>query len=229
MKLLHVRLAGWTATFRLPLIYSGTGLTAPMPPYSTLLGLVGNLLGRQIEPHETRIGYVFRSSGTSYDLETTRRLEMQKDGRLKSQTVPGIAKRQFHTNPILDLYLDNTSFREAFEYPANAPCMGRSQDLAWLTEIAPSTRVEEVEAEPRTEGIVRGTLIPFPQPGATGVILPLPDYINNDQTGFTREVGRVSKFQAVRYETPARIARPDLFHADGMADDEVVYLRSLVA
>src|ERR1044072_4487492 len=97
MKLLHVRLEGWTATFRLPLIYSGTGLTAPVPPFSTLLGLVGNLAGREIAAYETRIGYVFRSSGTAYDLETTRRLEMdKKSGRLKAQNVPGIARRQFH-------------------------------------------------------------------------------------------------------------------------------------
>jgi CRISPR-associated protein Cas5t len=225
MKLLYIRLEGWTATFRLPLIYSGTGLTAPMPPYSTLLGLIGNLAARQMTPSETRIGYIFRSEGTSYDLETTRRLEMGKDGRLKSQIVPGIVKRQFHVRPSIDLFLDNLSLLSAFESPANVPCLGRSQDLAWITKI------KEVDAKPRETGILRGTLIPFPQPGATGVILPLPDYINNDQTGFTREVGRVSKFQAVRYETPVQVTRPDLFQVDveGMATDEVVYLRSLLS
>lgn len=220
MRLLHARLEGWTATFRLPLIYSGTGLTAPMPPYSTLLGLIGNLAGRPIAPDETRIGYVFRSAGTSYDLETTRRLEMQKDGRLKTQPVPGIAKRQFHVRPILELYLDNLTLREAFESPANVPCMGRSQDLAWIT------KVEEVEAEPRGEGVVRGTLIPFPQPGATGIILPLPDYLINDQMGYTREAGRISKFQSVRHENPALITRADLFHVGGDTN-EVIYLRAL--
>lgn len=222
MKLLHAHLEGWTATFRLPLIYSGTGLTAPMPPYSTLLGLIGNLAGRQIGPDETCIGYIFRSAGTSYDLETTRRLEM-KDGRLKSQSVPGIAKRQFHIRPSLDLYLDNLTLREVFESPANVPSMGRSQDLAWIMSV------REVEAEPCGEGIVKGTLVPFPQPGASGIILPLPDYLDNDQTGFTREVGRVSKFQAVRYEAPAKIARSDLVHVEGMAVNEAIYLRLLKA
>ena len=223
MKLLHARLQGWTATFRLPLIYSGTGLTAPLPPYSTILGLIGNLVGRQIAPDETRIGYIFRSTGTSYDLETSRRLEMDKDGRLKAQSVPGIAKRQFHIRPTLDLYLDNIALRPAFDLPANVPCLGRSQDLAWITLI------EEIEAEPCATGIVRGTLIPFPQPGATGVILPLPDYMHNDQTGFTRSVGRVSKFQAVRYDTPVQITRTDLFRVDGLAENEAIYLRSLMA
>jgi CRISPR-associated protein Cas5t len=221
MKLLHIHLTGWSATFRLPLIYSGTGLTSPVPPYSTILGLIGSLAGREIAPDETRIGYVFRSSGTSYDLETTRRLELQKNGRLKAQTVTGIGKRQFHTRPSLDLYLDNLSFRAWFDYPANPPCLGRSQDLAWIT------KVEELAAESRTEGIVRGTLLPFPQAGATGVILPLPDYLINNQQGFTREVGRVTKFQAVRYETPAQIQRTDLYQVAGRPDGEVVYLRAL--
>lgn len=224
MKLLHARLGGWTATFRLPLIYSGTGLTAPVPPFSTLLGLIGNLAGREIAPDETRIGYVFRSNGTAYDLETTRRLEMdKKSGRLKAQSVPGIARRQFHVRPSLDLYLDNLALREAFESPQNAPCLGRSQDLAWITQI------EEVEAEACESGTVRGTLVPFPQAGASGVILALPDYLINNRRGYTREVGRVSKFLAVRYENPAPVERADLYRLNDAKDGSVIYLRSLVA
>jgi len=133
-------------------------------------------------------------------------------------------KRQFHVRPTLDLYLDNTTLRASFDLPANVPCLGRSQDLAWIT------LVEEIGAEPRAAGIVRGTLVPFPQPGATGVILPLPDYLRNDQTGFTRTVGRVSKFQAIRYDTPVQITRADLFSCrGGWLKNEAIYLRSLMA
>lgn len=222
MKLLHVRLEGWTATFRLPLIYSGTALTAPVPPYSTLLGLIGNLAAREISPDETRIGYTFQSAGTSYDLETTRRLELDKSGRLKSQRVPGIATRQFHVRPTLDLYLDNLSFREAFESPANTPCLGRSQDVAWIK------KPEEVEAEPCAEGDVRGTLIPFPQPGASGQILNLPDYFINNQRGYTRRTGHMTKFLAVRFENPARITRNDLFKIKHKEGERIIYLHSCV-
>jgi CRISPR-associated protein Cas5t len=220
MKLLHARLEGWTATFRLPLIYSGTSLTAPVPPYSTVLGLLGNMAAREIAPNETRIGYVFRSRGTAYDLETTRRLEMDKSGRLKAQRVPGIAKRQFHVGPVLDLYLDNLAFRKAFELPANAPCFGRSQDIAWIS------LVEEIDSEPCVDGIIRGTLIPFPQKGASGQILNLPDYFVNDRRGYTRRTGQSAKFLAVRYENPAHISRSDLFTIAGNDRDETVYLRS---
>jgi CRISPR-associated protein Cas5t len=221
MKLLHVRLEGWTATFRLPLIFSGTALTAPVPPYSTLLGLIGNMAAREIKPHETRIGYTFQSVGTSYDLETTRRLELDKNsGRLKAQRIPGIATRQFHVRPELDLYLDNLDLREVFDDPANAPCLGRSQDVAWIREV------KEIEVESLSEGVVRGTLIPFPQPGASGQILNQPDYINKNQRGYTRSVGRMAKFLAVRYENPARIKRKDLFRITSAKDEEVIYLHS---
>lgn len=220
MKLLHVRLEGWTAAFRLPLIYSGTALTAPVPPYSTLLGFIGNLAAREIAPDETRIGYVFKSAGTAYDLETTRRLELDKNGRLKSKRVPGIAKRQFHIRPELDLYLDNLSFREFFEQSQNAACLGRSQDVAWVKSIA------EVEAESCAEGVVRGTLIPFPQSGANGQILNLPDYFHNNERGYTRRIGRMAKFLAVRYENPSKIKREDLFRVRTKNGEQTIYLRS---
>lgn len=225
MKLLHVCLEGWTATFRLPLIYSGRSLTAPVPPYSTLLGLIGNLAAREIAPDETRIGYVFRSAGTAYDLETTRRLELDKSGRLKTQRVPGIATRQFHVRPTIDLYLDNLNLRAAFESPANVPCLGRSQDVAWI-----SPKIEEVEVESCVEGVVRGTLIPFPQHGASGQILNLPDYFINNNRGYTRQTGRTQKFLAVRYENPAHIKREraDLFKVAGTVNNEAIYLHSCI-
>lgn len=221
MKLLHARLIGWTATFRLPLVYSGTALTAPLPPYSTLLGMLGNLAAREIEPHETRVGFVFQSSGTALDLETARRLKMQA-GKLRTQPDTGIIKRQFHINPVLDLYLDNLSFRKYFENSRNAACFGRSQDLAWMKEI------EEIEAEPCAAGEIRGTLVPFPQNRVSGQILNLPDYFINSQLGYTRRVGKSSKFVAVRHENPSFIEADNLFKIGGTSDGAAIYLRSLV-
>lgn len=219
MKLLHVSIRAWTATFRLPLLYSGTGITSPLPPYSTLLGLVGAAAGREISPKETKIGFIFKSGGIAIDLETTQRLWVDNKGRLKPQKDTGIAKRQFHIKPNLDLYLDNPSYKTHFEYPANLPCLGRSQDLAWIRSV------EEVEAEPVEEGTVRGTLIPFPEPNAAGLILLLPDYFDNSDFGYAREIGKLGKYQAVKYDTPARIRRADLVRL--RTSDEVIYLHSL--
>jgi CRISPR-associated protein Cas5t len=218
MKILHTTIKAWTATFRLPLLYSGAGLTSPLPPYSTLLGLIGAVVGREIKFDETDIGYIFRSSGTAFDLETTHRLLMD-NGKLKYQKDTSISKRQFHISPILDLYLTNTSYKKYFKYPASSPCMGRSQDLAWITNV------EEIELENVEKGNVKGTLVPFPEPNAAGLILLLPDYFDNSEFGYAREIGKLRKYQAIKYETPANIKRENLYKIE--KTDEVIYLHSL--
>jgi len=225
VKLLHVRLEGWTATFRLPLLYSGTGLTSPLPPYSTLLGLMGSLAGHEIAAGEIRsIGFVFASEGVAVDLETTWCFEADRQtGRLKSKTQRGIAKRQFHVRPKLDLYLDNLNLLAIFEHPANPPCLGRSQDLAWIVG-----NPEEVEATPVEEGIVRGTLLPFPEPNAGGLILRLPDYFDNSDLGYTRSIEKLAIYQAIKHDAPARIRRAGLFSITGLPNDEAIYVHSLM-
>lgn len=221
MRLLHISIRAWTATFRLPLLYSGPGLTSPLPPYSTILGLIGATAGREIIYGETRIGFVFKSAGTALDLETTQRLYVDNKGRLKPQKETGVAKRQFHIKPELELYLDNLSFKKAFEYPANSICLGRSQDLAWILDV------DEVNADSISEGIIKGTLIPFPEPNAAGLILVLPDYFDNSDYGYARETGKLRKYQAIKYDTPAKIRRNDLFRLQ--TSGETIYLHSLKA
>jgi CRISPR-associated protein Cas5t len=199
LKLLQVQLRGWTATFRLPLLYSGTGLTSPLPPYSTLLGLLGALAGREISQNETRIGFVFQSAGMAVDRESLKRLKIDSAGRLGIQAKPNNRMQQFHVRPQLDLYLDNTDFRRFFEEPRNSPCLGRSQDIAWI-EL-----VRELEAATVPQGVIRGTLVPFPQSGASGQILVLPDYFNNERAGYTRIIGKLNRYLGVRWETPAKV------------------------
>lgn len=217
MKLLHAKIVGWTATFRMPLLYSGTGLTAPVPPYSTLLGFIGNLAAREIKPHETRIGYVFKSSGTAIDMETTQRLKMAGNN-LRPQE-KGIVKRQFHLNPTLDIYLDNLDFQDFFENPRNTPSLGRSQDLVWIE------KTEIVEAESISEAKVGGTLLPFPQSDASGQILNLPEYFFNDERGYTRRTGKTSKFVAVKFENASNISRDNLFKINDSG--AAIYLHSI--
>lgn len=199
MKLLRIQIRGWTATFRLPLLYSGTGLTSPLPPYSTLLGLLGALAGREINHDETRIGFAFQSNGLAIDRESLKRLRIDSAGRLGIQPKPNNRMNQFHVCPQLNLYLDNTDFRQFFDEPRNPPCLGRSQDVAWVESV------REVEATPVTQGVIRGTLIPFPQKGASGQILVLPDYFDNDRAGYTRAIGKLNRYLAVKWDTPAQV------------------------
>lgn len=208
MKLLHISLEAFTATFRLPLFYSGTGLSSPVPPYSTLLGLIGAVAGREIAPNETKLGYVFRSNGMAIDIERTRRLQ-RVGSVLKRHKETGVASRQFHVSPHLDLFLSNTAFKDAFENPVTFPCLGRSQDIAWITSL------QIVQAAELEQGTVRGTLVPFPQSEAAGLILPLPEYYDNSACGMVRKTAKMGKFQAIRYDSPVEIKRRRLVQPDG--------------
>ncbi len=214
-KLLYVHIKGWTATFRLPLLYSGTGLTSPVPPYSTLIGMMGCMASQDLSPYVVgKVGYIFRSDSKAIDLETTKRLSMNEKGALGPNTRKGdgIAKREFHINPELHLYLENLQLRQFFEEPQNIPTLGRSQDICWVESV------KEVHCEEQTEGSVRGTLVPFPTNGATGLILLLPDWFDNTKTGFTRSIGKLNKYQAVKNETPTgKIKLRNLFSVEGQS------------
>lgn len=221
MKLLYVCIRGWTATFRLPLLYSGTGLTSPLPPYSTLLGLIGSLAGRQIHWGDTRIGFIFQCAGTAIDLESLERLQLDK-GKLKKHPDRNVVRRQFLINPQLDLFLDNLELQEAFELPKNPPCLGRSQDLAWIKSV------KQIEAKPIKRGLIRGTLVPFPQEGVSGQILVLPDFFDNVKDGYTRTVGKLNRYQAVKWDMPATVEdvkEGELLSIDGR--QEAIYLHTL--
>ena len=218
MKLIHARISGWTATFRLPMFYTGTGITSPVPPYSTLLGLLGNMAGRVIHPEETRIGFAFQSDGTSYDLESLQRLQVDDKGRLKEKPERNVAMRQFLVKPQLDLYLDNIeTLLPVLKNPVCTPLLGRSQDVAWIKAV------NIIDAQLVEEGFVRDTLVPFPQEGAKGLILNLPDYFENDENGFTRTIGSMTCFQVVK--GPAYIRRSNLYQVP--ESRQTIYLHRL--
>src|SRR5262245_65447258 len=98
-----------------------------------------------MQPTETRIGYEFRSEGLALDLERTQRL-MMRTRQLRPHPERGVARRQFHVRPQLDLYLDNLELRPVFESPQKVLCVGRSQGVAWVTAVG------EGEDEPVERG-----------------------------------------------------------------------------
>ena len=83
--------------------------------------------------------------------------------------------------------------------------------------------MKEVFCEPKEEGSVRGTLVPFPTNGASGLILLLPDWFDNTAYGYTRSIGRLGRYQAVKYDSPtAKIKVKNLFTVEGQ--DSCIYL-----
>ncbi|MDI6766839.1 MAG: CRISPR-associated protein Cas5 [Bacteroidota bacterium] len=214
IKLLNIKIRGWTATFRLPFLYSGTGLTSPVPPYSTILGMIGNIAAREIYPKDVgRMGYIFRSDGMAMDLERTVRFNV-KNGRFEPNPEKkryGIVNRQFHVNPLLDLYIENIDLAEVFENPKNPPALGRSQDLCWIETMKDGENTGRnyciVEVLPVKEAAISGTLVPFPQEGAGGIIILLPEWFDNSKLGITRTMKKMGRFQAIRYDEKAPILK----------------------
>jgi len=160
------------------------------------------------------------------DLERTRRLQTEKKyGRLSDNPERGIAKRQFHVRPHLDLYLTALDLGDAFRSPVATPCLGRSQDIAWIK------RVSLIELTSVETGILGSTIVKFPNPQVGGLILPpLADYYVNDQLGRTRRAGRYSRYQYVPKGANVRAhSEFRLFHpSDSFCSEHVITLHRLI-
>jgi CRISPR-associated protein Cas5t len=220
VEALHVTFEAYTATFKVPFINTGTAISAPVPSYSTIVGLISCCAGRYIDKDETLIGFKYTYKGKGRDLETTRRLEMDQKGRLKKNPELGIATREFHVNPRLDLYLSNIEFERYFKSPIGVPTLGRSQDIAWITNI------ERVAMEKVSAGRIKPTLIPFPCAQIGGRLIRYCDYYINDMTGYLRQPDEMILYQVVPETVDGvYITRDNLYKLGD--SDEVIYMHAL--
>ena len=171
MKVLRIHIIGWVASFRNPLFISGFQPTLPLPPLSAIYGLLTAAKGEWVTPHDTSIGFVFRSSGKAVDLETV----YEFAGKLDAKS--NINRREFLVQPELYLYTPEMWLREAFERPCYPLLLGRSSDLATVKFI------DEIELENKSETTYQNTLLPFPDAQLYGQVQALP-------THFTAEIPR---------------------------------------
>jgi hypothetical protein len=128
--------------------------------------------------------------------------------------------RQVHFNPVLDLYLTNLGLKSAFDFPTSTPCLGRSQDIAWIEHNC------EVELYPVEEGNVGPTLLPRTFP-IRGLIMRLPEWMDNSLTGFVRRPGPFGFYMSgvPTDETRMHVRGPSLFHpSDAAAEEDAVYI-----
>ena len=168
MKFLRILIEGWTASFRYPTFISGFQPTLPVPPLSTIYGLLSAVKGELVTPKDTNVGFVFEYEAKSVDLETIYELK----GLTSNKS--NVAKREFLFNPKLYLYLDNFDFKEFFEKPFYPILLGRSSDLAYIKEI------KEVELKKKSDVNLGKTILPFGTDGAFGVIQALPTHFSDD-------------------------------------------------
>ncbi len=156
--MLRVTLRSWTASFRYPTFQSGTQPTLPVPPISTILGVLSSVKGNIVRLSDVEfIGYIFKSEGKGWDLERIYALG-------KPET--DILKREILFDNTLYLYLPD-EWEEYFRRPKYQLLMGRSSDLATVEEIAP-LELKEKENPP-----IRGTIVPL-HTGIPGIVHALP-------------------------------------------------------
>ncbi|MDD2440019.1 MAG: type I-B CRISPR-associated protein Cas5b [Methanosarcinaceae archaeon] len=174
MQVLRLKLEGWTASFRYPGFISGFQPTLPVPPLSTVYGLISAARGDIVGPENVKIGYVFESEAKAVDLETV--YELSPGLSAKSNVV----KREFLYNPKLYLYLEDLEFQKDFRKPVYPLLLGRSTDLLRLSES------KVLELEEKKGKRLGKTILPFEAHGAHGIVQALP-------THFTDSIPRKAK------------------------------------
>ena len=167
MKYLRILIEGWTASFRYPAFISGFQTTLPVPPLSTIYGLLSAAKGELVTPDETNVGFVFDYDAKAVDLETIYELKGLKGNK------SNVAKREFLFNPSLYLYTDDLEFKKYFKNPAYPILLGRSSDLAIISEI------KEIEMEKKNNVKLGKTILPFGIEGAFGIIQALPTHFSD--------------------------------------------------
>jgi CRISPR-associated protein Cas5t len=169
MQLLRVGISGWTASFRYPAFISGFQPTLPVPPLSTICGLLSAAKGAYVQLADTGVGYVFLSQGKGVDLETIYELE---DSPLRAKS--NIVRREMLVEPRLFLYVTDLSLAEFFDRPRYPLLLGRSTELAMVAE-----KPQVIEFEERQGIRVGGTLFPFPMEGIYGPVQALPTHFSD--------------------------------------------------
>ncbi len=167
MKYLRILIEGWTASFRYPAFISGFQPTLPVPPLSTIYGLLSAAKGELVTPDETNVGFVFDYDAKAVDLETIYELKGLKGNK------SNVAKREFLFNPSLYLYTDDLEFKKYFKNPAYPILLGRSSDLAIISEI------KEIEMGKKNNVKLGKTILPFGIEGAFGIIQALPTHFSD--------------------------------------------------
>jgi len=188
--LIRVKITSWTASFRYPTFQSGYQPTLPVPPLSTIQGILSAAKGDIVYFNELPFfGYIFRSRGKGIDLERIYALG-------KKET--DVMRREILFNNELYLYLPQ-KWEEYFKKPRFQLLLGRSSDLASVEEV------KEITLEKRKGAPVGGTVVPV-NSGLPGIIHALP--VEFDYSAVPRRVKAARPFVILPFpKNPAQRKR----------------------
>jgi CRISPR-associated protein Cas5t len=199
MQAYRVKLSGWTASFRHPQLVTGMQPTLPVPPPSTIYGLVSSAVGEWVDPAQCSLAYVFEAKGTATDLETIYQFSKSDDAK------SNVILREWLCDWQLWLYFKEHRWATLFEEPVFPLVLGRQQELAHV-EVQESNVVKEVMLEQASTSL-RGTTVPFPFWEAAGMVMALPLTMS---PSLPRQAVGVRPWQLLREST--KITSPDVWH-----------------
>lgn len=150
----RVVLTAYTASFRVP-SFVGHQLTLPVPPLSTIYGLLSAAAGRWVLPDEVPwLAFRCDYQGKATDLEAVFTVERRKPIEEARFVGRNVLQREFLIMPHLTVYLP-PEWEILFHTPRYTLLLGRTQDVAGVESIA------SVTLEPVKEGAVSGVLLPL--------------------------------------------------------------------
>jgi CRISPR-associated protein Cas5t len=199
MQTYRVKLSGWTASFRHPQLVTGMQPTLPVPPPSTIYGLVASAAGQWVNPAQCSLAYVFESKGTATDLETIYQFSKSDDAK------SNVILREWLCDWQLWLYFKDRAWAKRFEEPVFPLVLGRQQELAHV-EIQEDSIVKEVSLE-QAPTTLRGTTVPFPFWEVAGMVMALPLAMSPT---LPRQAVGVRPWQLLREST--KVTSPDVWH-----------------
>jgi len=167
MDFLRVQIKGWTASFRYPIFISGTQPSLPIPPLTTIYGLISSVCGKIVTPDDTKVGFIFQSVGKFTDLESIYEFSSYKDVKTN------VVFREILFKPELMLYISNIELIEYFKKPKHCILLGRSSDLAFIDNI----KIISLNKKPMVR--CGGSLFPFPIEGINGILQALPTHFTD--------------------------------------------------
>jgi len=226
MPAVHVHMEGLTAFFRAVWSVTASQITLPCPSYSNLLGLISACAGRVVRPSDTRIGFEFGHTSEGEEMERTNRFELSGNHLKEHWKGQGVLYRQIHFKPRLDLYLTNLDLADAFDNPVATPCMGRSQDICWITKVE-TVKLTAVESGKIGSTLISSRLI---KGYLSPEIVRCAEWFENEGQGRVRNVGAVGLYQAIPpsdNDNGVRVNKriSNLYHPSNMPDiDDVIYL-----
>ncbi|MER3398597.1 MAG: type I-B CRISPR-associated protein Cas5 [Chloroflexota bacterium] len=150
---IRVILTAYTASFRVP-AFVGHQLTLPVPPLSTVYGLLAAARGEWVTPDDVAwFAYRLEYEDQAFDLEAIIQVERKRPDESPQFSDRNVINRQFLVLPRLTLYLP-PEWTGPFQRPRFQLLLGRTQDVATVESLTP------VRLESAGEGLVAGVLLP---------------------------------------------------------------------